>query len=63
MNDVAQFISQVGFPIFVAIWMLYKTSKDSSAMNDSINELKNAITQLTTLINERLKFDEKEENK
>lgn len=63
MNDVAQFISQVGFPIFVAVWMLYKTSKDSSAMNDSINELKNAITQLTTLINERLKFDEKEENK
>lgn len=47
MNEIAQFISQIGFPIFVAIWMLYKSSKDSEAMKDSINELKNAITALT----------------
>lgn len=47
MNEVAQFISQIGFPIFVAVWMLYKTSKDSEAMNQSINELKNAISLLT----------------
>lgn len=47
MNDVASFISTVGFPIFVAVWMLYKTSKDSEKMNESINELKNAITLLT----------------
>lgn len=48
MNEVAQFISQIGFPIFVAVWMLYKTSKDSEAMKDSINELKTAITALTS---------------
>lgn len=47
MNEVAQFISQIGFPIFVAVWMLYKTSKDSEKMNESINELKIAITGLT----------------
>lgn len=47
MNEIAQFISQIGFPIFVAVWMLYKTSKDSEKMNESINELKNAITLLT----------------
>lgn len=47
MNEVAQFISQVGFPIFVAVWMLYKTSKDSEALKDSVNELKDAIDLLT----------------
>lgn len=48
MNDIVQFISQIGFPIFVAVWMLYKTSKDSEKMNESINELKVAITGLTS---------------
>lgn len=50
MNEIATFISQIGFPIFVAVWMLYKTSKDSEKMNESINELKNAISVLTNEI-------------
>lgn len=48
MQEIANFISQIGFPIFVAVWMLYKTSKDSEATRDSINELKIAITTLTS---------------
>lgn len=48
MQDVANIISQLGFPIFVAVWMLYKTSKDSEEMRESINDLKNAITLLTS---------------
>lgn len=48
MNEIAQFISQIGFPIFVAVWMLYKTSKDSEEMRSSINDLKDAITILTS---------------
>lgn len=51
MSDIEQFISTVGFPIFVAVWMLYKTSKDSEKMTESIADLKNAITELTTLLN------------
>lgn len=47
MNEVSQFITSLGFPIFVAVWMLYKSSKDSERMNESINELKNAIILLT----------------
>ena len=47
MNDVAQFISNLGFPIFVAVWMLYKSSKDNEKMTETINELKNAINLLT----------------
>lgn len=47
---VQGFISSVGFPIFVAVWMLYKSSKDSEKMSDSLQELKNAITELTALM-------------
>ena len=47
MNDIAQFISNLGFPIFVAVWMLYKSSKDNENMTETINELKNAINLLT----------------
>lgn len=50
MTTISQFISSVGFPIFVACWMLYKTSKDSEDLKDAINELKNTITVLTELI-------------
>lgn len=47
MNELTQFISNVGFPVFVAVWMLYKSSKDSEKMMDTINELKTAINLLT----------------
>lgn len=47
---VQGFISTIGFPIFVAVWMLYKSSKDSEKMSESLNELKNAITELTALM-------------
>ena len=47
MNEISQFISNVGFPVFVAVWMLYKSSKDNEKMMDTINELKNAIILLT----------------
>lgn len=47
MNDISQFIANLGFPIFVAVWMLYKSSKDNEQMTETINELKNAINLLT----------------
>ena len=47
MNDVSQFIANLGFPIFVAVWMLYKSSKDNERMTETINELKTAINLLT----------------
>lgn len=51
MGAIQNIISSVGFPIFVAVWMLYKTSKDSEALKDTVGELKNAITELTILLN------------
>lgn len=50
MSAITQIISSLGFPIFVAVFMLYKTSKDSEEMRATINELRVAITELTTLI-------------
>lgn len=56
---VNNLISSVGFPIFVAIWMLYKSSKDNEEMRGTINELKNAITEMTTLLKREKEDTEK----
>lgn len=53
MSEIPQIISQLGFPIFVAVWMLYKTSKDSEALKDTIADLKNSIIMLSTLIQDK----------
>ena len=58
MADLSTIISQLGFPIFVAVWMLYKTSKDSEDMRESINELKNAITLLTSEVSQHDKNED-----
>lgn len=50
MQVVQNLISSVGFPIFVAVWMLYKGSKDSEALKDTISKLNNSITELTAFI-------------
>ena len=50
MNSVQTIISTVGFPIFVAVWMLYKSSKDSEKMSETIDDLRNAITELTAIL-------------
>ena len=50
MNAVQTIISTVGFPIFVAVWMLYKSSKDSEQMSKTIDDLRNAITELTAIL-------------
>ena len=61
MNDIVNFISNLGFPIFVAVWMLYKSSKDNEKMTETINELKNAISLLTAEFKHHdVKEDDKE---
>ena len=47
MTEIAQIIGNLGFPIFVAVWMLYKSSSDSADMRCAISELKEAIVVLT----------------
>ena len=62
MQDISNIISGLGFPIFVAIWMLYKTSADSEEMRKSINDLKNAITLLTSEVAHHDNEDDKDAN-
>ena len=50
MSAVQTIISTVGFPIFVAVWMLYKSSQDSEKMSATIDDLRNAITELTAIL-------------
>ena len=38
--DVAQIISTIGFPAFVAVWLLYFGKKQLEELRDAITELK-----------------------
>jgi hypothetical protein len=60
MNDITTLIANLGFPIFVAVWMLYKSSKDNEQMTETINDLKNAITILASEIKHHNKENENE---
>ena len=48
---ITQVISSLGFPIFVACFMLYKGSSDTTKMQEAINELRRAIDKLTSEFN------------
>ena len=50
MSAVSQIISTVGFPIFVAVWMLYKSSEDSKQTRQALNDLTIAVTKLSDRI-------------
>lgn len=49
LTVIQQLISSLGFPIFVAIWLLIKSSKDMEKMTKALISLEKAILQ----INER----------
>jgi hypothetical protein len=48
MSDIQSLISNLGFPIFVAIYMMLQNQK----LTETISDLRNAITELSTLIKE-----------
>lgn len=49
MSDIQSIISNLGFPIFVAVYMMYQNQK----LSETISDLRNAITELSTLIKEK----------
>ena len=63
MQMVNNLISSVGFPIFVAVWMLYKTSQDSKETRDTLNDLKVVIQSLTDKLDNHLDREEKSNDK
>ena len=61
--DIAQIIATIGFPAFVAIWLLYYGKKQQEQFRETLTELKLEV-QLTRkfiehLIDEEKKKDEK----
>lgn len=49
MSDIQSLISNLGFPIFVAVYMMFQNQK----LSETISDLRNAITELSTLIKEK----------
>lgn len=47
---ITAMIANLGFPIFVAVWLLWKSHKDTALIQASINKLENAILELNTYI-------------
>lgn len=50
MDGVTQFISSLGFPIFIAVWLLYRSHKDNQILKDAIDKLENTIIEIKTYI-------------
>lgn len=50
MNEVIDTINQVGFPMFVAVWMLFKDSKEKELTRTALTELTLAVSQLKQAI-------------
>lgn len=50
MDEVMNFISTLGFPIFIAIWLLFKDSKADTERKEQIKDLKTAIDNNTKSI-------------
>ena len=50
MDEVMNFISTLGFPIFIAIWLLFKDSKADTERKEQIKDLKTAIENNTKSI-------------
>lgn len=46
IGDLQTVIGSLGFPIFVAVWMLYRSSKDSQDLRGAIQELTKMVTLL-----------------
>ncbi len=53
VNVATSIIGQLGFPIFVAVFMLIKGSKDNEKITVALNELKEAILLLNSKINDK----------
>lgn len=50
ITTITTFINAVGFPIFVAVFMLFKGSKESKELRDTVTELTKSVEKQTMLI-------------
>ena len=60
--DAAQIVATIGFPAFVAIWLLYYGKKQQEDLKDALTELKLEV-HLTRQFIEYLVSKDKKEDK
>lgn len=48
--NIIELIGNLGFPIFVAVWLLWKSHKDTETITNSVNKLENSIIELISYI-------------
>lgn len=63
MKDIADLISQVGFPIVISILLMYQQQKTTDSYIQIVNSLKELISDNTTAIQAMLKNEEYVANK
>ena len=56
LNDLINFIKELGFPIFVSVWLLLKESGDKEKMRQSIDNQTTAIQELKDIIKDLKDF-------
>lgn len=53
IEQISQLIGQLGFPIFVAGYMLIKQNKDTENMSKILSQLQTAIEHLATKLEDK----------
>ena len=43
LNEIALFIKDIGFPVFVAVWVLMMITKETRHLTEAINHLTRAF--------------------
>lgn len=51
VDIITKLISNLGFPIFVAVYMMIKSSKETEALTDAINTLSTKIDNVLAGVN------------
>ncbi|MCJ7805597.1 hypothetical protein MUP46_03045 [Patescibacteria group bacterium] len=51
LSEIAIFIKDIGFPVFVAVWVLMVTTKESRHLTEAINRLTSAFDRANIKIN------------
>jgi len=52
LDAAVQIINQMGFPIFVVLWFMYRSEKIISANTEALTELSRVVTALAEKLND-----------
>lgn len=51
IDIVQQLISSLGFPIFVTVWFMVKSSKEMKCMTEALNKIEYSLVKLSEGLN------------